>query len=100
MMCPLERSGRWKLEVDSLKALPGRGSGADDETARCIAEGNGKEDHLVGCGRDHRSDGSDDAPVARKIGRGRLQRASRSAQRQAEREAGTVGHSGEGSAAV
>ena len=37
-------------------AVLGRRDGADDESSRRAAEGDGEEDHLVGGGRDHRGD--------------------------------------------
>ena len=45
-------------------AVLSRRDGADDESSRRAAEGDGEEDHLVGGGRNHRGDGSDDAAVA------------------------------------
>jgi hypothetical protein len=71
VICPLEL-------IHELSALAWRGtlvsgnepesdrsrSGADDETTRCVVEGDGKEDQLVVGGGDHRGDGADDEAVA------------------------------------
>ena len=72
MICPVEfthelsalKKRRGILEVENLTALLRSGNGADDEITRRAIEGDGEEDHLVGGSGNHRSDGSDDAPLA------------------------------------
>src|SRR5215467_13653864 len=86
--------------VGKPAAIPGRGSGADDETTRRAVEGHGQEDHLVGGGRDHRRHRSDDAALARTIERAWLLRLSGSAEEQAERKACAPGDGTGSSAAV
>src|SRR4029077_3732048 len=59
-------------------------------------EGDGQEDHVVGGGGDSRRNGSNDAPMAGKIGKGGGGRAGGSAQGKTERPAHSVGDDREG----
>src|ERR1700719_5244238 len=77
-----------------------RRDGADDESSRRAVEGYGEKDHLVGGGRNHRSDGSDHAPVAGAAGAGWLYRLGRPAEGEAERAAYSSGNCREGSRAL
>lgn len=72
MICPLKESGAMgvKLGIGTQPNVFQLRDGADDETARRAVESNGKEDHMVGSGRDHRGDGPDDAALERAIRRG------------------------------
>src|ERR1035441_1615035 len=70
--------------------------GADDENSRRVVEGDGEEDHLVGGGRDHRGDGSDDASLAGAHGDRWLRGTGRPPQGKAERSAGSGGYGREG----
>jgi hypothetical protein len=65
-------------------AVLSRRDGADDESSRRVAEGYGQEDHLVGGGRNHRGNGSDDAALAGATGAARLCWTGGPAQRKAQ----------------
>src|SRR5450759_4555717 len=84
------------LESEQNPAVLRRRDGADDESSRRAVEGDGEEDHLVGGGRDHRGDGSDDAALAGAHGGRRLRWTSRPSQRKAECTADPGGHGREG----
>src|ERR1051325_961681 len=81
-------------------AVLSRRDGADDESPRRAAEGNGEEDHLVGGGGDCGRDGPDDAPMARALRKGRLRGLGGPAQGETEREADSGGYGREGAWAV
>src|SRR5436309_2061921 len=89
-----------KLRGGYPSAVLRSGNGADDETTGCAVESDGEEDHLVGGGRDHRGDGSDDAAVAGTAGVGGVFGAGGPAQRQAQRQEGAAGEGGTGAAAI
>src|ERR1051326_8485440 len=87
--------GEWleTLGFGNKRSDFGRGTGADDETARRDLESDGEEDHLAGSGRDYRSLRPDDAADAEAIRRIRLQRAIRSAAAETDLPASTDGNS-------
>src|SRR6202162_443022 len=100
MNCPLLKKRRGKLGGGHSSAILRGGNGADDETTRRITEGDGEEDPLVGCSRDHRGHGPDDAAVAGAAGSRRIFGAGGPAQGEAERQAGATGPGGGSAAAV
>src|SRR6185295_5087335 len=75
-------------------------SGADDEDTRRAIEGDGQEDQLAVGGGDYRRDAADDATVAHTLSRAWLRRVARSAQRQAQPEARSLGDLRAGAGAV
>src|SRR6476646_79286 len=99
VICPLWSAGV-KLGSGRIPAVLSRRDGADDESSRRAVEGDGEEDHLVGGGGNHRGDGPDDAAVAGATRAGRLRRAGRSAERQAQLAGDSSGDRREGSRTV
>src|SRR5574339_531203 len=85
---------------EGLQAVAGRRSGANDEATGCAAEGHGEEDHLVGGSGDYWGDRPDHEAVAGTPGGAWLLWAGRPAEGTAERQAGGVGDSRNGAAAV
>src|ERR1017187_7416598 len=81
-------------------AVLSRRDGADDEGTRRVVEGDGQEDHMVVGGGNSGGNGSDDAPVAREIGDGRLCGAGGSPQGKAECPAHSAGNDREGAGAL
>ena len=100
MICPLDASGWRSWLGGSPQAVPSRGSGADDETTGCLAESDGEKDHVVGRGRDHRSERADDEALAGAVGEAWLLGVGRSAEGPTECEAGAAGDGGDRAAAL
>src|SRR3954452_4677715 len=73
-----EKAGE-TLGVGNKPSDLGRGTGADDESARRDFESYGEKDHLAGSGRDHRRVRPDDAADAGTLSGARLRRVIRSA---------------------
>src|SRR5262245_17710885 len=95
------RGGRsFMLTGGQHEALFGSGGGADDESSRSDLTGVGGEITMVAGGRDFRSQRPDATALAVALPAARLRWTLRSAQRQAEPQAGTVGDGGESVAAV
>src|SRR5690242_3133479 len=79
---------------------PGRGNGADDENTGSDSESDGWAAEVVGSGRDHRGNGSDDATVARTLPGARLQRSVGLPKAEPEPEADPGSRAGRGAAAI
>ena len=80
-------SGGARLESELKPNVFRIRDGADDETTGRAVEGDGKEDHLVGGGGDHRGKRPDDAAVAGTAGGRRLFGSGGPAQGQSQRTA-------------
>src|SRR5215472_7597700 len=102
MICPLLKR-RVMLEGGTTHCQPASvrcGNGADDESTRSDFESDGGKPEMVGGGRDHRGDGSDDAAVAGTLPKEWLRRFVRLPEEAAEPEADCRGETGGGAPVV